>query len=334
MDNAEKKSLVPDSRDLGKIVAAFAGKRVLIVGDVMLDEYVWGEVRRISPEAPVPVVEMRRRTYVPGGAANTAANVLSLNGKASLGGVVGRDSQGDKLVEILSQVGVDADGIGIDPERQTSTKTRVIAHNQQVVRVDSEQRLPLRRALEQELLDWVRKALPRADACVLSDYGKGVVSSAVAEGVIGLARQADKPVILDPKGTDYAKYRNATLIKPNLAEAERFCNLEINSAARLAEVGQRILETCLLGALLITRGADGMTLFCPGKPPEHIPSFARAVFDVTGAGDTVASTLALALAARASVEQAARLANKAAGVVVGKVGTATVTREELLAVVS
>jgi D-beta-D-heptose 7-phosphate kinase/D-beta-D-heptose 1-phosphate adenosyltransferase len=320
--------------NLSKIVAAFPGKRVLIVGDVMLDEYVWGEVRRVSPEAPVPVVEMRQRTYVPGGAANTAANVISLNGKASLGGVVGRDHQGGKLAEILAEAGVEADGLLVDAERQTSTKTRVIAHSQQVVRLDSEQRTPLRSDLECGLLDWVRRGLPHADACILSDYGKGVVSAVVAEGVIRLARQAGKPVIVDPKGTDYTKYRNATLIKPNLHEAERFCNLEINSSARLLEASRRLLEACQLGALLITRGSEGMSLFCLGMPPVHIPSVARAVFDVTGAGDTVAGTLAMALAADATLEQAAQLANRAAGIAVGKVGTATVARDELLATVS
>jgi D-beta-D-heptose 7-phosphate kinase/D-beta-D-heptose 1-phosphate adenosyltransferase len=312
-----------------ELLAAFPGQRVLIVGDVMLDEFIWGDVRRISPEAPVPVVEIQRRTYVPGGAANTAANVVSLGGVALLGGVVGRDHQAEQLGAALRQSGVEAEGlIGCDG-RQTTTKTRILAHSQQVVRIDSEQRAPLSVAEEDRLLQWVETRLPGVGACVLSDYAKGVVSPRVAEHLIQMARQAGKPVVVDPKGTGYAKYRGATVVKPNVHEAERFAKQEITDESSLLEVGRQLAEVLDGSAVLITRGAQGMSLFRSGFSPAHIPAVAHNVFDVTGAGDTVISTLAMALAAGSTPEQATHLANRAASIVVGKVGTATVTLEEI-----
>jgi rfaE bifunctional protein kinase chain/domain len=318
-------------KELADLVAALSGRRVLIVGDVMLDEYIWGEVQRISPEAPVPVVEVHRRTCAPGGAANVAANVASLGGQPLLGGVVGRDPQAAQLRDEMAQRGIDAAGLIVDEDRQTTTKTRIVAHSQQVVRVDAEQRAPLRPELEDALLSWIERVLHIADACVLSDYAKGAVSPRLAEDFIRLAREAGKPVIVDPKGTDYAKYRGATVVTPNVREAERALNREINSHADLAEVGRHLLGVLEGSVLLITRGAEGMSLFMDQVNPLHIPAVARNVFDVTGAGDTVIGALALALAAGASLDQAAQLANHAAGIVVGKVGTATVTVEELIA---
>lgn len=315
---------------LRDIVKAFPGKQVLVVGDVMLDEYVWGAVRRISPEAPVPVVEIRRRTYVPGGAANTAANVVSLDGQALLGGVVGRDYQATRLCEALADRGVNTEGLIVDGKRQTTTKTRIVAHRQQMVRVDMEQREPLRMESEDILLDWIARRVAEADACILSDYAKGVVSKRLAENLIRLARQVNKPVIVDPKGVDYARYRGATVVTPNVGETEQASGHEINGDLDLQEAGQRLSRLLEGIALLVTRGPQGMTLFLDGLQTIHIPAVARNVFDVTGAGDTVVSTLALALAAGAALEDAARLANRAAGLVVEKVGTATVTRDELL----
>jgi D-beta-D-heptose 7-phosphate kinase/D-beta-D-heptose 1-phosphate adenosyltransferase len=314
------------TRDL---LAGFARKRVLIVGDVMLDEYIWGEVRRISPEAPVPVVEIQRRTYVPGGAANTAANVVSLGGTALLGSVVGCDHQSENLQTALVQCGVDPGGLIVEDERPTTTKTRVVAHSQQVVRVDSEVCRPLSAQTENSLLDWVEEQLRNADACILSDYAKGVVTPRVAEGCLRMARQAGKPVVVDPKGSNYAKYRGATVVKPNIHEAERLAGEEITDGPSLAAVGQRLSHLLDGAALLITRGAKGMSLFRNGSQPVHIPTVAHNVFDVTGAGDTVLGALAMGLAAGLSLEQAAQIANRAAGIVVGKIGTATVTLEEL-----
>lgn len=321
-------------KSLRNLMAGFPGRRVLILGDVMLDEYIWGDVKRISPEAPVPVVNIQRRTHVPGGAGNTAANVASLDGVALLASVVGRDYQAEELISALNSCGVEADGLVKDPNRLTTTKTRIVAHNQQVVRVDCERTSALSASLEDTLLQWIERQLKEVSACVLSDYAKGVVSVRMAERYIRLARGAGKPVVVDPKGTDYSKYRGATLVKPNLHEAERASKLEITGETSLLEVGQR-LSTILEGsALLITRGAEGMTLFRSGSPPVHIPTVARNVYDVTGAGDTVISTLALSLAAGGTLEQAAQLANMAAGIAVGKVGTAMVKREELLAEVN
>jgi D-beta-D-heptose 7-phosphate kinase/D-beta-D-heptose 1-phosphate adenosyltransferase len=313
-----------------QIVRAFAGKRILIVGDVMLDEYVWGKVGRISPEAPVPVLDFTHRTCQPGGAANTAANVLSLGGTALLGGAVGPDPQGTLLLDLLRGAGGDVQGLVVAEGRWTTTKTRLIAHNQQVVRVDYERTDPLSAAREDELLGWAQGQVGQVDACVLSDYAKGVVSQRLAQRFIHLARQSGKPVLVDPKGTNFAKYRGATLVKPNLHEVERFLNHEVKEEGAFTDAGHRLIDVLEGSAVLITRGPEGMSLFRSDGPEVHIPSTAQAVYDVTGAGDTVAGTLALALAAGATLEQAARLANRAAGIVVGKVGTAQVTPEELL----
>jgi D-beta-D-heptose 7-phosphate kinase/D-beta-D-heptose 1-phosphate adenosyltransferase len=316
------------NRDLA---AAFRGKRVLVLGDVMLDEYIWGEVRRISPEAPVPVVEMRRRTYVPGGASNTAANVAALGGEAHLLGVVGEDYQATCLRDTLGKSGIRNLGLCVDPARLTTIKTRIVAHSQQVVRLDCEQRVPLPPQVEGELLREAEARLGTVDACVISDYGKGVISERVAGQFIRLARRAGKPVVVDPKGMDYRKYQGATVVKPNTQEAEAVAKQSITDDASLEEVGRRVLEILGGSALLITRGSEGMSLFRPGEPAVHIPTLARHVFDVTGAGDTVASVLALGLAAGGSLEDSMDLANRAASLVVAKVGTATVTLDELLA---
>ncbi len=318
-----------DNKVDGGIIAAFAGAKVMIVGDVMLDEYVWGEVRRISPEAPVPVVECSRRTYAPGGAANVAANVAGLGGHALLGGAVGQDFSASQLRDVLHEAGVDTEGMLADASRPTTTKTRIVAHSQQMVRVDSETREALSGDLENALLRWAAQMMPSVGACILSDYSKGMVSPQLAQCFMELARDAGKPVIVDPKGTNYAKYRGATVITPNVHEAERATNREIHNTEDVLIVADLLLQQLEGTTLLMTRGAEGMSLLKEGAAPIHIPTVARAVYDVTGAGDTVVSTLALALAAGASLEQAARIANRAAGVVVGKLGTARVTPEEL-----
>ena len=316
---------------LTNLLAGFPVRRVLVVGDVILDEYLWGDVRRISPEAPVPVVEIRSRTFVSGGAGNAAANIVSLGGRALLGGVAGRDHAVDQLREALVRQGVDAGGLVLDSERATTTKTRLIAHGQQVVRMDSEQRTPLPQPVEDGLLRWIDSHLPEADACILSDYGKGVISNRVAEHVIRFARRGNKPVIVDPKGSNYAKYRGATVVKPNIHEVQQALKEEIEDDDGLLDASRRLADFLEGAALLITRGPAGMSLFRTGLAPVHIATVARHVFDVTGAGDTVVSTLAMALAAGSALEDAVHLANRAAGIVVGKRGTATVTLEELRA---
>jgi rfaE bifunctional protein kinase chain/domain len=316
------------------ILAKLPGKSILIVGDVMLDEYIWGEVRRVSPEAPVPVVELQRRTYALGGAANVAANVTSLEGRAILAGIVGDDAQSRILREELFRCGIEGDGLLIDCARPTTTKSRIIAHNQQVVRLDSEQCNSLSPQMEEALLDWIEKHLEEADILVLSDYAKGVITSRLAEEVICIARGASKPIVVDPKGRAYCKYRGATVVTPNTQEAHLALNHLLNLPDDLTAMGQQLLMLLGGSAVLITRGPEGMTLFDPGRQAVHIPAAGRHVYDVTGAGDTVVATLALALAAGATLEQGARLANAAAGIVVGKVGTATVESRELMASVA
>ncbi len=316
-------------RSLRDLLAAFPGRGVLVLGDVMLDEYIWGEVRRISPEAPVPVVEVRRRQFVPGGAANTAANVAALGGRPLLVSVVGQDHAADLLREVLARNGAEPAGLCVEAARATTIKSRIVAHNQQVARFDVEERAPLTAAVEDAVIAAVQRHLAHAEACIISDYAKGVVTPRVARECVRLARQAGRPVVVDPKGADYSKYRGATVVKPNLQEAERSAKVEITGEATLREAAERLIDLLGGSAVLVTRGAEGMSLFRPGEPPLHVPAVLRNVFDVTGAGDTVAGTLAMALAARGSLEDAIQLANRAASIVVGKVGPATVTRDEL-----
>lgn len=318
---------------LKDIVEAFRERRVLVIGDVMLDEYIWGEVHRISPEAPVPIVEACRRTYAPGGAANVATNVASLGGQAFLCGVTGNDLlRGHLSRELLSQL-VDTDGLIADDKRPTTTKTRVIAHNQQVVRVDSESRTLIRPDIEETLMRHISSIIETVDVCILSDYGKGVVTPYVAQQLIELAQAAGKQVLVDPKGSDYSRYRGATVVTPNVPEAEYAVNRRAANEAKLFEIAQELLDVLATSALLMTRGAQGMSLFVKGCDVFSVPASKRQVFDVTGAGDTAISTLALALAAGATLQQGARIANYAAGVVVGKLGTASLSLDELSAVI-
>jgi D-beta-D-heptose 7-phosphate kinase/D-beta-D-heptose 1-phosphate adenosyltransferase len=317
------------NRRFDSILAAFPGKRVLVVGDVMLDEYVWGDARRISPEAPVLVVETRQRTYAPGGAANAAVNAVALRGDAHLCGVVGDDHYAEELRAALARCGVHSDGLLTVSGRSTTTKTRIIAHKQQVVRLDTEERESLPRQVENYLVARFEEQLAAADVCILSDYAKGVVSRRVAQSLIAAASAAGKPVLVDPKGDDRSKYTGATLVKPNLHEAQLLLKREITGMDAVVTAGQDLLDLLGVTAVLLTLGSQGMALFQRGARPVHIRSAAREIFDVTGAGDTVIGTLALALAAGGTLEYAGRLGNCAAGIVVGKVGTSTVTLTEL-----
>lgn len=308
----------------------FNGTTVLIVGDVMLDEYVSGPVRRISPEAPVPVVEVASESCVLGGAANAAAGITALGGTALLAGVVGKDRPADRLRDCLEEFGIPGECVVADTSRPTTTKTRVLDGSRQVVRVDRESCVPLGEKLESQLLDWITTHLHLANAVIISDYAKGVVSARLAGAVISAASERAIPTVVDPKGRDFTKYRGATVVTPNVEETERATGRVISDEAGLCEAGRALLETVGDIALLITRGPLGMSLFTEaGAGPVHIPATARRVFDVTGAGDTVVAVLALALATGAPISDAARLAGIAAGIVVTKVGTATVTAAEL-----
>ena len=314
-----------------RLLATMRARRVLVVGDVMLDEFLWGRVARISPEAPVPVVEITSQTFRLGGAANVAGNVRSLGGQAVIAGVVGSDPAGRRLRDALVSSGVE-DALAVDDTgRPTTHKTRIIAHHQQVVRADREDASEIGAALEDALGDALRQSVRGAGAIILSDYQKGVVTRRLMKMVLDAARREGIPLLVDPKVRHFALYRGASVVTPNQNEAEQATGVRIRDAAGLYEAGRRILKTLRCRAALITRGEHGMALFEQDRKPVEIATAAQQVFDVTGAGDTVIATLALALAAGARLPEAAMLANYAAGVVVGKIGTATVSPEEVLA---
>ncbi|HVH45905.1 MAG TPA: D-glycero-beta-D-manno-heptose-7-phosphate kinase, partial [Labilithrix sp.] len=307
----------------------FKGRRIAVVGDLMLDEFVRGDVLRISPEAPVPVLEVKDRTAMPGGAANAAANVASLGGKVSLVGCVGADVAGETTRRLAFEAGIDASGFVVDASRPTTLKTRIVARNQQVVRIDHETRGSFAPTIAEAVANAVRAALESADACIVSDYGKGIVTPELVRVIVEAA--AGKPIVVDPKRRDFGAYRGATLITPNLGELEVAVGRTTTSVDDIVEAAQTLLPQLGGGAILVTRGPGGMSLVEPGKSAVHVPARARAVFDVTGAGDTVVGTLALALAVRLPLAVAIDVASAAAAIAVSKPGTATVSIEELRA---
>lgn len=313
-----------------RLLGAMQGRPVLVVGDVMLDEFLWGRVARISPEAPVPVVEVTRESARLGGAGNVSQNVRALGGEARLVGVVGADAGGRRVRDALQAAGIRADLVEAPDGRPTTVKMRIIAHQQQVVRADREQSEPVSPQIEEALLAKVREALPGCRAAVVSDYDKGVVTPRVMSGLLRLARRRRVPVLVDPKIQHFRIYRGARVVTPNQNEAELATGIRIRSDADLLAAGTRILALVRCEAALVTRGERGMSLFAKGHRPVHIPTAAREVFDVTGAGDTVIAGLGLAVAAGARLTEAAELANHAAGVVVGKLGTASATPGEVL----
>ena len=310
-------------------MARIAGRSILVVGDYMLDGYVFGTVRRISPEAPVPVIEVAKRRFLPGGAANTASNITSLGSRAIALGVVGKDAAGRRLRRALARSRIALDGMVEDDDRPTTTKTRVIAQHQQVVRIDHEKLEPLSYRLQERCLAVADEFLPGVDGCIICDYQKGVVTDWFAARLLELCLRHRVPVVVDPKGRDYEKYQGATVLKPNEREAGEVLNQEVTDEASLAVAGSRLLTLLPGSAVLITRGARGMSLFRHAREPVHIATEARDVFDVTGAGDTVAAVLGTAIAAGVDLESAARMANRAAGVVVGKVGAYCVKLDDL-----
>lgn len=305
--------------------------RVVVLGDVMLDEFIWGDVSRISPEAPVPVVNIQNESTRLGGAANVLANAIALGAAATVVGVVGNDSAADKLREGLRRTGgVQTDATLIaDERRPTTIKLRVIAHNQMVVRADREHRGHVNGNVESRIIATVKEAIGNAQALVISDYDKGVITPKILSEVLPTA-YGRIPVLIDPKIRNFDFYRPATLITPNHHEALRVANLEEDNEDTLEQAARLIRQRLSCDAVLITRGEKGMMLVEGDAPPISVATAAREVFDVTGAGDTVIATLAAALAAGASMTEAAALANYAAGIVVGKIGTATATAAEIL----
>lgn len=308
------------------ILKNFKNKRILVVGDLILDCYIWGRVSRISPEAPVPIVEVTNDTFMLGGAANVAYNVAALGGKAAIAGVAGRDRAGEILREILDEKGIECAIFG--DSRPTTMKTRVIAHNQQVVRFDKEDKTRISERVFREVKGFLKAAASDYDAVIVSDYKKGIVSPELMKAILAAAGPKGKFVAVDPKVGHFHLYKGVSLVTPNLTEASQGSGIEIKDGKTLQKAGEMLLKKLSCKAVLITRGEEGMSLFEKGKAV-HIPTAARHVYDVTGAGDTVIAAFTLAHVAGASMEQAALIANHAAGIVVGEVGTAVATSEKL-----
>ncbi len=315
---------------LEALLREFSRLRLLVVGDLVLDEYVWGDALRISPEAPVPVVKVSGEGVALGGAANVARNVLALGGSVAFCSVVGDDAAGRRAAELLGAIGVDPKGLVQAEGRPTTRKTRVVARSQQLLRFDREEPAPPPPAVGRRLLAAIDKAVSGVDGVVIEDYGKGVLSRRTATAAMRRFRAAGLPVAVDPKA-ELAPYKGAALLKPNLREAQALSGIEVRDAADLTRAGQRLRQRIGGGAVVVTRGAAGMILFEGDGPGVPVPTVVREVFDVQGAGDTSIAALALSLRAGASLREAAVIANAAAGVVVGKVGTATASADEVRA---
>ncbi len=321
-----------EKRRFLEILERFPEVRILVIGDFILDQFVWGSVKRISPEAPVPVVRVERESFMPGGSLNVANNIRSLGGQVFPCGVVGRDLYGRMLLKAMRKQGIETGGIICDPTRPTSLKTRVIAHSQQVVRFDREKTEDVSKADLLKILKFVRENIKRMDVVILEDYGKGVMQPFLLREIVRLARKFKKPVFVDPKEKHFLYYRGVTCITPNRSEAytgyER-THMSCHKTPSLEEVGWGLMKKLDLDSVLITLGEDGMALFEKNKKLTRVPTAAREVYDVSGAGDTVIATLSVALAAGAKMQEAAKISNLAAGIVVGKLGTATVAPDEL-----
>jgi len=326
-DKARRSSPRPDLRRLERIVKRFPSRKVVVLGDMMLDRYIWGGVTRISPEAPVPVVEVNRHSSHLGGAGNVCFNVAGLGGTAVPVGIVGDDEAGRWIRKHVP----DARGLITNPNRPTTLKTRIIAHHQQVVRVDLETRRPISARDEARILKFV--AAEEAQGLILSDYNKGLLTRGLLEKLLPLARERKTVVGVDPKVDTLNAFSPVTLLTPNHHEAERIVRHECRTDAQIERAGREILAAVDSRYLILKRGEQGMSVFERDREAVHIPTLAREVFDVTGAGDTVIATATLALVCGATIFEAAVLANAAAGIVVGKIGTAAATPGELLAAV-
>lgn len=314
---------------LKKVINNFCKKRILVLGDLMMDHWVWGKVNRISPEAPVPIVEVDSYSYTPGGAANVVNNLCSLGAKVSLIGIVGKDFIGKKLKRDLKTQGVDVKGIFYDSNRPTTLKTRIIAHSQQVVRADYEKKERLSKEIIKTLIHHIDGDLKNYDALLISDYNKGVINADLLSEVLNLSRQYALKVIAGPKPENLKYFTGINLITLNQKEASLAVGFELKKEKDLIQAGEKILRDLNLEGILITRGESGMSLFERDGKVYHVPALASEVYDVSGAGDTALSVLTLALISGASFYQATLLSNQAAAIVVKKVGTAVVTAKEL-----
>jgi D-beta-D-heptose 7-phosphate kinase/D-beta-D-heptose 1-phosphate adenosyltransferase len=310
-------------------ISKFDRCNILVVGDLMVDEYLWGDVERISPEAPVQVVTIKDEDFSLGGSGNVVNNVVALGAKVSAVGVIGTGTDGQLLLNKLNELGVDIAGIFQDSNRPTTRKTRIIASNQHVLRIDRETKESISEPAFEAIAKYLEDKIPDVDVVLISDYGKGLITEALMARLIAAAQKHKKITIADPKGLDFSKYSGVSLITPNKKEAALASGIEVVDEKTLIEAGNKILQRVGIDKLLITCGKDGMVLFDRNKAPYKIRAETRQVYDVSGAGDTVLSVLGLSVASGISFEDGAVLANTSAGIVVGKVGTATVSRQEL-----
>jgi len=319
-----------DFSGLKRIISNFKNAKVLVIGDLILDEFIWGSVERISPEAPVPVVWVDKESYMPGGACNVANNIAVLGGDAGLIGVVGNDERGRLLRTELAKRGVAIDGIVIDDTRPTVLKSRVIAHKQQVVRIDKERLDCISKDILAQAVAYVKKRIKDVDIVIIEDYGKGMITPQLLKNIVPLTKIHRKIMAVDPKEEHLSLYKGVTLITPNADETFRATGVKLKDEASIAKAGKRLLKRLRCEMALITLGEKGMALFREGKKQLRIPTVAREVYDVSGAGDTVIGVFCLALASGASDIEAAYIANCAAGIVVSKIGIAVVERDELV----
>ncbi|MBU4376340.1 MAG: D-glycero-beta-D-manno-heptose-7-phosphate kinase [Candidatus Omnitrophica bacterium] len=315
---------------LKKIIRHFDNASVLVVGDLMLDEFIWGKVSRISPEAPVPVVWATSESLMPGGASNVANNIRSLGCKVYLAGAVGYDERGRLLIEELSKREINAEGVIMEAERPTTLKTRVIAHSQQVVRIDREKLSNISKDTVKKILDFANEIIGHIDAVVIEDYGKGVIVPELLSPLVKLAKKHKKIITVDPKESHFPMYKNVTAITPNHHEAARAAGILTENGVSIEDIGRKLLKRLNCEAVLITLGENRMCVFEKNGKITKIPTVAQEVYDVSGAGDTVISAYTLALASGAKAIEAAHIANCAAGIVVGKVGIAVTTQKELI----
>jgi len=317
-------------KDLEKIVHRFKGASVMVIGDLILDEFIWGDVSRISPEAPVPVVWVKKESFMPGGASNVANNLASLGAKVYSVGVIGDDDRGVILKNSLERKGIDTSGILVDGTRPTILKTRVVAGHQQVVRIDREKTDHLSDLMINRMIDSIAQTMKKVDAVIIEDYGKGVITPKLLRKIVPFAKRENKIISVDPKEEHFKYYRGITVITPNNHEASRAVGFEIKDDKTLRKAGEALLTKIGCKIALVTLGENGMAVFCKGRPMEQIPTVAQEVFDVSGAGDTVIAAYTLGLASGGDPVKSAYIANCAAGIVVGKIGIAVVNPEELI----
>jgi len=316
-------------RKLQTYLQRFSRGRILVIGDLIVDHYIWGKVHRVSPEAPVPVVHVQSESFRLGGAANVFHNILTLGGQAELCGVVGVDADGKQLLRQLKNTQSSTTGVIIDPNRPTVKKSRVVAHNQQIVRYDVEQSHAISVGVERKILKYITRQISKLSGIVISDYAKGLITANLVDHIRSCASRHHVPIIVDPKVEHMSYYSGVTVVTPNHWEARQAVGLLPTQEASIEQIGFSLREQLQCHTVLITRGEEGMSLFQNNGRNWTIPAVAKQVYDVTGAGDTVVGTLALAISAGADLPEAALLANQAAGIVVGMLGTATVSRRQL-----